>query len=56
MSDTTTPQNISDTAHWVAWYRVLESQRPDAWAKDSAGRKPERPWGGVCVFAREETN
>lgn len=39
MSDTTTPQNISDTARWVAWYRALESERPDAWFRDPLARR-----------------
>lgn len=39
MSDTTTPQNISDTARWVAWYRALESERVDAWFRDPLARR-----------------
>jgi O-methyltransferase involved in polyketide biosynthesis len=39
MSDTTSPQNISDTARWVAWNRALESERPDAWFRDPMARR-----------------
>ncbi len=39
MRDTTSPQNISDTAQWVAWYRALESERPDAWFRDPLARR-----------------
>jgi O-methyltransferase involved in polyketide biosynthesis len=39
MSDATSPQNISDTARWVAWYRALESERVDAWFRDPLARR-----------------
>ena len=39
MSHTTSPQNISDTARWVAWYRALASERPDAWFRDPLAKR-----------------
>src|SRR5262245_4457654 len=47
MTDTTDLRNISDTARWVARYRALESERPDAWFRDPlakrlAGERGER--------------
>lgn len=40
-------QNISDTARWVATYRAIETERPDAWFRDPlakrlAGERGER--------------
>jgi methyltransferase (TIGR00027 family) len=32
-------ENVSDTALWVAYYRMLESQRPDAVFKDTLAEK-----------------
>src|SRR4030095_13087892 len=32
-------RNISDTAHWVAMYRALESERPDALFRDPFARR-----------------
>jgi methyltransferase (TIGR00027 family) len=32
-------RNISDTAHWVAYYRALESERPDALFSDPFARR-----------------
>ena len=32
-------RNISDTAHWVAFYRALESERPDALFRDPFARR-----------------
>ena len=57
MDDTTTPQNISDTARWVAWYRALESERPDAWFHDPlarrlAGKRGERIAEGMSFANR----
>lgn len=42
-----TISHISDTARWVAWYRAMETERPDAlfrdpWARDLAGPEGER--------------
>ncbi len=32
-------QSISDTAHWVAYYRAMESERPDALFRDPYARR-----------------
>jgi methyltransferase (TIGR00027 family) len=32
-------RNISDTAAWVAIYRAIESERPDAWFRDPLARR-----------------
>lgn len=34
-----TVRNISDTARWVAWYRAVESDRPDALFRDPYARR-----------------
>jgi methyltransferase (TIGR00027 family) len=39
MSDEGGLRNISDTAHWVAVYRALESERPDALFSDPFARR-----------------
>jgi len=39
MSDEGGLRNISDTAHWVAMYRALESERPDALFRDPFARR-----------------
>jgi O-methyltransferase involved in polyketide biosynthesis len=39
MSDEGGLRNISDTAHWVAIYRALESERPDALFRDPFARQ-----------------
>jgi len=39
MSDEGGLRNISDTAHWVAIYRALESERPDALFRDPFARR-----------------
>jgi methyltransferase (TIGR00027 family) len=39
MSDEGGLRNISDTAHWVAMYRALESERPDALFRDPLARR-----------------
>src|SRR6516225_11665539 len=39
MSDEGGLRNISDTAHWVAFYRALESERPDALFHDPFARR-----------------
>src|SRR5687767_13956543 len=31
--------HISDTAHWIAYYRALETERPDALFKDPFSKK-----------------
>ena len=39
MTSTTPIRNVSDTALWVAIYRAMESERPDAIFKDPFGRR-----------------
>jgi methyltransferase (TIGR00027 family) len=39
MSDPDGLRNISDTAAWVAIYRAIESERPDAWFRDPLARR-----------------
>jgi methyltransferase (TIGR00027 family) len=39
MADPGGLRNISDTAAWVAIYRALESERPDAWFHDPLARR-----------------
>ena len=39
MSDKDGLRHISDTAHWVAFYRALESERPDALFHDPFARR-----------------
>jgi O-methyltransferase involved in polyketide biosynthesis len=39
MSDDGRLRNISDTANWVAVYRALESERPDALFRDPFARR-----------------
>src|SRR5512132_2375450 len=39
MSDEGGLRNISDTANWVAVYRALESERPDAHFRDPFARR-----------------
>jgi len=39
MTDQSGLRNISDTAHWVAVYRALESERPDAHFHDPFARR-----------------
>jgi methyltransferase (TIGR00027 family) len=39
MADPGGLRNISDTAAWVAIYRALESERPDAWFRDPLARR-----------------
>jgi len=39
MTDPEGLRNISDTAAWVAVYRALESERPDAWFHDPLARR-----------------
>jgi methyltransferase (TIGR00027 family) len=39
MADPQGLRNISDTAAWVAVYRALESERPDAWFRDPLARR-----------------
>lgn len=39
MSDATPVRNVSDTARWVAIYRAMESERPDAIFRDPYARR-----------------
>ena len=34
MNESSTVRNISDTARWVAYFRALETKRPDALFRD----------------------
>ena len=53
-------QNVSDTALWVAWYRTMESERPDAvfhdpYARRLAGERGEQivkhmRWGKMYAW------
>lgn len=43
--------NISDTARWVAVYRAMESERPDALFKDRFARRLAGPQGEAIVNA-----
>lgn len=39
MADTAPISHVSDTAHWVAVYRAMESERPDALFRDPYARR-----------------
>ena len=41
--------NVSDTARWVAWYRALETERPDAIFRDPFARRLAGPEGEAIV-------
>ena len=43
--------NVSDTARWVAFYRAMESERPDAVFKDPYARRLAGPRGEAIVKA-----
>lgn len=43
--------NISDTARWVAFYRAMESERPDAVFRDPYARRLAGPRGEAIVDA-----
>ena len=43
--------NVSDTARWVAFYRAIESERPDAVFKDPYARRLAGPRGEAIVKA-----
>src|SRR5256885_7407950 len=50
-------RNISDTARWVATYRAIETERPDAWFRDPlakrlAGERGERLAEGMAFTNR----
>ncbi len=42
-------QNVSDTARWVAHYRAMESDRPDAIFRDPFARRLAGPEGEAIV-------
>jgi methyltransferase (TIGR00027 family) len=42
-------ENISDTARWVAVYRAMETERPDALFRDNYARKLAGPRGETIV-------
>ncbi|MGH7538497.1 MAG: class I SAM-dependent methyltransferase, partial [Gemmatimonadales bacterium] len=43
--------HVSDTAHWVATYRAMESERPDALFRDPYARRLAGPRGEAIVNA-----
>jgi len=46
-------QNVSDTARWVAYYRAMESERPDAVFHDPFARRLAGPEGEAIVAAMQ---
>src|SRR5471030_396925 len=42
-------ENVSDTARWVAFYRAMETERPDAHFRDPFARKLAGPRGEEFV-------
>src|SRR5215218_12159 len=42
-------ENVSDTARWVAFYRAMESERPDAHFRDPWARKLAGERGAAIV-------
>lgn len=51
MSDATPVRNVSDTARWVAIYRAMESERPDAIFRDPYARRLGGERGEAIVRA-----
>jgi methyltransferase (TIGR00027 family) len=51
MSDAHQISHVSDTAHWVAVYRAMESERPDALFRDPYARRLAGPRGEAIVAA-----
>jgi methyltransferase (TIGR00027 family) len=49
MSDAAPISHVSDTAHWVAIYRAMESERPDALFRDPFARRLAGPRGEEIV-------
>src|ERR1044071_1266015 len=41
--------NVSDTARWVAYYRAMETDRPDAHFRDPYARRLAGPEGKAIV-------
>jgi methyltransferase (TIGR00027 family) len=56
MSDQGGLRNISDTAHWVAIYRALESERPDALFRDPFARRLAGERGARIAEGKEFAN
>jgi len=51
------PTEVRSVLHTAATLKRLSfGLRLMALLPDPAGRKPDRPWGGVCLFTREEIN
>lgn len=46
-------ENVSDTAHWVAFYRALETERRDALFRDPYARKLAGPRGEAIARGME---
>ncbi|HEY9519352.1 MAG TPA: class I SAM-dependent methyltransferase, partial [Gemmatimonadales bacterium] len=44
-------QNIADTARWVAFYRAMETERPDAVFRDPYARRLAGERGEAIVHA-----
>lgn len=51
MSDLSKIRNVSDTAHWVATYRAMETDRRDALFRDPYARRLAGPRGEAIVHA-----
>lgn len=51
MTDHSEIRNVSDTAHWVAFYRAMETDRRDAIFKDPYARRLAGPRGEAIVHA-----
>jgi methyltransferase (TIGR00027 family) len=51
MSESHQISHVSDTAHWVAVYRAMESERPDALFRDPYARRLAGPRGEAIVRA-----
>ena len=49
MSDQSHIRNVSDTAHWVAMYRAMETDRRDALFRDPYARRLAGPRGAAIV-------
>jgi methyltransferase (TIGR00027 family) len=49
-------RNVSDTARWVAWYRGIESERPDAHFHDPFARRLAGPEGEAIARSIPNTD
>src|SRR6266446_3743112 len=56
MSDPTKFRNISDTARWVATYRAIETERPDAWFRDPLAKRLAGDRGELLAESMAFTN